>query len=184
MVPSRMRRPEKGCIRMSPLKVLAPARRSVPLPVLEMPPRPLRAPVMTASSVAVPFSTWRARTVIAVPPRAIGLAKVSVPVAVGVARMSAAASGRKPAAPQVSGAAAPPRLTVRLAPTAAKPPVPVNWTWPASVPTARAKSPAASSTAPPAKFRLSRPPVAAVPPGRALAVARRRTPPLTTVWPV
>ena len=56
----------------------------------------------------------------AVPPRAIGLAKVSVPVAVGVARISAAASVRKPSVPQVSEAAAPPRLTVRSAPTAAK----------------------------------------------------------------
>ena len=178
-----MRRPENGCIRMSPVKVLAPERRRVPRPVLEMPPRPLSAPVMTASTTAAPSSTWSERTVTAVPPRAIGLAKVSVPVAVGVARISAAASVRKPSVPQVSEAAAPPRLTVRSAPTAAKPPVPVNWTSPASVPTARAKSPAASSTAPPAKFRLSRPPVAPVPPGRAAAVARRTTPPSTRVWP-
>ena len=178
-----MRRPENGCIRMSPVKVLAPESRRVPRPVLEIPPGPLSAPVMTASTTAEPSSTWRVRTVLRSPPRAIGLAKVSVPVAVGVERISAAPAGRKPLAPQVSGAAAPPRLTVRLAPTAAKPPVPVNWTWPAAVPTERAKSPEASSTAPPAKLRLSRPPVAPRPPGRALSLARRTTPPSTRVWP-
>ena len=73
---------------------------------------------------------------------------------------------------------------MRFAPTAPKPPVAENWTWPAPVPTAREKSPTASSTAPPARLRLSRPPVTPLPPGRELAVVRRTAPAVTRVWPV
>jgi hypothetical protein len=60
----------------------------------------------------------------------------------------------------VEGVAAPPRLTVRLPPKAAKPPLAVTLTWPTPVPAARTKSPLAlpvlapTSSTPP--WRLTR----------------------------
>ena len=53
-------------------------------------------------TVEMPSSTWNVRKRLDVPPKAIELAKVRVPVEAGVARMRAAVSLRKPLAPQVS----------------------------------------------------------------------------------
>ena len=153
----------------------------MPAPAFTIPPSPETAPPSTASSEPVPRATWKVRLLA---PSAIGLAKVSVLSASVLPKRNAEPSGRNEPEPHVTGAAEPPRLTVRAAPVAAKPPAPVNCTSVAPVPRGRVKSPAARSMTPPPSVRLAVPPVAAMPPGRAVALARRSTPPETTVAPV
>ena len=132
------------------------------------------------SSEPVPRATWTVRSVA---PKAIGFKNVTVLLASEWPSIRAAASGTNEPEPQVTWAPAPPRLTVRAAPVAAKPPAAVNCTSVAVVPSGRRKSPAARSITPPASVRLAVPPVAAIPPGRAVALASLRAPPETTVVP-
>ena len=82
------------------------------MPVLVRPPVPVSAPDRVASTTAPPLTTSTARWAA---PKLIGLAKVTLWVAVTSERRSEEPVGTKPPEPQLSTMPAEPRFTTRSA---------------------------------------------------------------------
>ena len=108
-----------------PVSVLVAESRRRPVPVFTRSPEPLTTPASSASTSPRPLSTCTVRWA---EPRAIGLAKESVPLAREFESTSAEPVGTNEPEPQVTSAPVPPKFTVRVPPVAEKPPPAVNCT--------------------------------------------------------
>ncbi len=97
-----------------PVKLSLPVRTSIPAPVLvRLPAVPVMSPVNSASTAALPLSTWIVRTAV---PKSMGLVKVTLWVASEALKIKVEPVGTNQPLPQATPAEAPPRLTTRSAP--------------------------------------------------------------------
>ena len=155
-----------SAISMPPEFVFVTPRRSDPRPNLMSLPKPDRSPANSASTSAKPLPTLIAWLNA---PKSSGFWKVSLCVASALPRSSEEPSGTKPWFPKRnrSGVDEPPKLTLRSAPYAAKPPFPLNSILSFPAPKFRLKFSTPSPKIPPSTTIGLVPPVLAMPPGMA-----------------